>query len=261
MKEKDFKSTIRVSCQNFLLSYRSIKNFSAILTFHELSFHHIYGNITSRTILNIKESLVKLVWIVFFSLSLQVARAEFLPQSFSAKFEQEYISILKGNVKKGQGSIDYKYPSNIRFETSTPSQIIFVSNGIKSWYYRAPFIEGEDGEVSESPARDGSSVYIKFFDSLKNGLSANLLYDVKSAGDGMHVITFKAKTAKEFGIKEAILTFNSAKDKDFSELKKIDLLFPDGKKSTLRFMDLKVNPSFDAQKFNFVAPPKTKKTN
>ncbi|MBC7537212.1 MAG: outer membrane lipoprotein carrier protein LolA [Bacteriovorax sp.] len=204
---------------------------------------------------------MKLVWIVFFSLSLQVAKAEFLPQSFSAKFEQEYISILKGNVKKGQGAIDYKYPSNIRFETSTPSQIIFVSNGVKSWYYRAPFIEGEDGEVSESPAKDGSSVYIKFFDSLKNGLSANSLYDVKSAGDGMHVIIFKAKTAKEFGIKEAILTFNSAKDKDFSELKKIDLLFPDGKKSTLRFMDLKVNPNFDAQKFNFVAPPKTKKTN
>jgi outer membrane lipoprotein-sorting protein len=77
----------------------------------------------------------------------------------------------------------------------------------------------------------------------------------------MHFITFKAKTAKDFGVKEAVLTFNSAKDKDFSELKKIDLLFSDGKKSTLRFMDLKVNPLFDAQRFNFVIPPKTKKTN
>lgn len=204
---------------------------------------------------------MKLVLFVFLSLSLQVARAEFLPQSFTAKFEQEYISILKGNIKKGQGSIDYKYPSNIRFETSTPSQIIFVSNGVKSWYYRAPFIEGEEGEVTESKAQEGSSVYIKFFDSLKNGLSANSQYDVKNAGDGMHVIAFKAKTAKEFGIKEAILTFNSVKDKEFSELKKIDLLFLDGKKTTLKFMDLKVNPNFDAQKFNFVAPPKTKKTN
>lgn len=211
--------------------------------------------------MNIKEFSVKLVWIAFFSLSLQLAKAEFLPQSFSAKFEQEYISILKGTTKKGQGSIDYKYPSNIRFETSTGSQIVFVSNGVKSWYYRAPFIEGEDGEVTESNAKEGSSVYIKFFDSLKNGLSANSLYGVKNAGNGVHVITFKAKTAKEFGIKEAILTFNSAKDKNFSELKKIDLLFPDGKKSSLRFIDLKVNPQFDTQKFNFVIPPKTKKTN
>ena len=192
---------------------------------------------------------------------LTAVHAEFLPQSFSAKFEQEYVSILKGNTKKGEGSIEYKYPGNIRFETSTPSQVIFVSNGIKAWYYRAPFIEGEEGEVTETSAKDSNSVYIKFFDSLKNGLSSNSLYDVKNAGDGMHVMTFMAKSAKEFGIKEAVLTFNSAKDKDFSELKKIDLLFPDGKKSSLKFVNLKVNPGFDAARFNFVAPPKTKKTN
>ncbi len=204
---------------------------------------------------------MKIAWLVFLSFGMQVARAEFLPQSFSAKFEQEYVSILKGNTKKGQGTIDYKYPSNIRFETQVPNQITFVSNGVKSWYYRAPFIEGEDGEVTETNAKEGSSVYIKFFDSLKNGLAANSLYDVKNAGDGMHVIIFKPKPAKEFGIKEAILTFKSNKDKEFSALTKIDLLFPDGKKSTLRFVDLKVNPNYDAQKFNFSAPPKTKKTN
>ena len=189
------------------------------------------------------------------------AHAEFLPQSFSAKFEQEYVSLLKGKTKKGEGSIDYRYPSNIRFETSTPSQVIFVSNGVKAWYYRAPFIEGEEGEITETSAKEGSSVYIKFFDLLKNGLTSNALYDVKNAGDGMHVMTFKAKAAKEFGIKEAILTFNSAKDKEFSELKKIDLLFPDGKKSSLTFSNLKINPVMEASKFNFQAPPKTKKTN
>jgi outer membrane lipoprotein-sorting protein len=186
-----------------------------------------------------------------------------MPQSFSAKFEQEYISILKGNTKKGTGLIAYKYPSNIRFETSTPSLVVFVSNGVKSWYYRAPFIEGEEGEVTESKAREGSSVYIKFFDSLKNGLATNSLYDVKNAGDGMHVLTFKDKAVKEFGIREAVLTFNTSKNdvKEFSALTKIDLLFPDGKKSTLRFSDLKINLSNDAERFNFVIPPKTKKTN
>jgi outer membrane lipoprotein carrier protein len=206
---------------------------------------------------------VKLIWIAFYFFNLSAAKAEFLPQSFSAKFEQEYISILKGNTKKGQGAIEYKYPSNIRFETSTPSQVIFVSNGIKSWYYRAPFIEGEDGEVTVSNAREGSSIYIKFFDSLKNGLSANSLYDVKNAGDGMHVVIFKEKSAKEFGIKEAILTFNTTKDsvKDFSALKKIELLFPDGKRSSLKLIDLKVNLINDLQHFNFVIPPKTKITN
>ena len=77
----------------------------------------------------------------------------------------------------------------------------------------------------------------------------------------MHVVTFKPKIAKEFGIKEAILSFNSDKDKNFSELKKIELLFPDGKKSSLNFVDLKTNLNLDSSRFNFVAPPKTKKTN
>ena len=199
-----------------------------------------------------------LVITILFSLNL---KAEFLPTSFSAKFEQEYISILKGNMKKGQGLIEYKYPGNIRFETTTPSQVIFVSNGMKAWYYRAPFIEGEEGEVSETSAKESNSVYIKFFDSLKNGLSSNSQYDVKNAGDGMHVVTFKPKIAKEFGIKEAVLSFNSDKDKNFSDLKKIELLFPDGKKSSLKFVDLKTNLNLDSSRFNFVAPPKTKKTN
>lgn len=208
---------------------------------------------------------MKFASVLLFSLitssMVSTANAEFLPQSFSAKFEQEYVSILKGTTKKGEGSVDYKYPGNIRFETSTPSQVIYVSNGTKAWYYRAPFIEGEEGEVTETSAKEGNSVYIKFFDSLKNGLTSNSMYDVKNAGDGMHVVIFKPKVAKDFGIKEAVLTFNSAKDKEFSELKKIDLLFPDGKKSTLRFVNLKVNPGLDASRFNFVAPPKTKRTN
>lgn len=203
---------------------------------------------------------MKLKLLIFVCFIHQVACAEFLPQSFSTRFEQEYKSILKGNMKKGEGSIDYKYPSNIRFETTTPSPVVFVSNGIKSWYYRAPFIAGEEGEVSVSNANEANSVYIKFFDSLKNGLVSNAFYDVKNAGDGIHVIIFKAKTAKEFGLKEATLIFNSAKDKDFSNLSKIEILFPDGKKSTLKFLELKINPALDSQKFNFVIPPKTRKT-
>jgi outer membrane lipoprotein-sorting protein len=188
-------------------------------------------------------------------------RAEFLPKGFSAKFEQEYVSLLKGKTKKGSGSIDYLYPSNIRFETSTPSQVIFVSNGKTNWYYRAPFIEGEAGEVTESAAKDGGSVYIKFFDSLKNGLTSNKLYDVGAEKDLSQSLSFKEKAAKDFGLKEAVLFFKSTKLRDFSSITKIDLIFIDGKKSTLSFNELKINPNFDATKFQFIAPAGTRKSN
>ena len=187
------------------------------------------------------------------------AFAEFLPQSFSSKFEQEYISTLKGKTKKGQGTIEYKYPGHIRFETSTPSTVVFVSNGVRAWYYRAPFIEGEQGEVTESSAKEGSTIYIKFFDSLKNGLVSNEYYDVKKGEPA--TITFKPKTAKELGIKESTLFFKNKGSQKFEELEAINLVFSDGKNSKLKFVDLKVNPSMAADRFNFTPPANTKKTN
>lgn len=196
---------------------------------------------------------------VIANLSSAIAYADFLPQTFSSKFEQEYVSSLKGKVKKGQGVIEYKYPSQIRFETNTPSTVIFVSNGVKAWYYRAPFIEGEQGEVTESSAKEGSTIYIKFFDSLKNGLVSNDYYDVKK-GDAATLI-FKPKAVKELGIKESVLNFKNKGSQKFEELEAIDLVFSDGKKSKLKFVELKVNPSLGADRFNFTPPANTKKSN
>ena len=131
--------------------------------------------------------------------------AEFLPKTFSAKFEQEYESTLKGKIKKGYGNIDYKFPGHIRFESSTPSTVIFTSNDEKSWYYRAPFIEGEQGEVTETSAKNGSMSYIKFFDSLKNGLVSNKYYAVESGE--LVKLKFNEASAKILGLKESNLSF------------------------------------------------------
>ncbi len=189
-------------------------------------------------------------------ISLQ-ASASFLPSSFTAKFEQEYVSTLKGKVKKGTGSIEYQYPGQIRFETTTPSTVIFVSNGSRSWYYRAPFIEGEQGEVTESNAKDGSSVYIKFFDSLKNGLTSNSYYDVKASEAPL--LTFMQSAQEELGIKSSRLYFK-AKTQNFQEIDTIELIFKDGKSSKLKLIDLKTNVGGGSSRFNFIAPPNTKTT-
>jgi len=181
------------------------------------------------------------------------AYAEFLPQTFSSRFEQEYVSTLKGKVKKGQGTIDYKYPGQIRFETNTPSTVIFTSNGNRSWYYRAPFIEGEQGELTEMSAKDGATVFIKFFDALKMGLASNEVYDFKD-----NVITFKGKAKTELGVNKAKLSFKNNSQK-FDDLDVIELTFSDGKDSKIKFFDLKSNVSFTAEKFNFTSPPNTKK--
>jgi outer membrane lipoprotein-sorting protein len=185
--------------------------------------------------------------------------SEFLPKTFSAKFEQEYESTLKGKVKKGNGNIDYKFPGHIRFESSTPSTVIFTSNDEKSWYYRAPFIEGEQGEVTETSAKNGNMSYIKFFDSLKNGLVSNKYYSVESGE--LVKLKFNEATAKILGLKESKLSFKLKGSQKFSDLDYIELIFPDGKKSKLKFIELKTNVVFPNDKFNFIYPPNTKKTN
>ncbi|MBC7712353.1 MAG: outer membrane lipoprotein carrier protein LolA [Rhizobacter sp.] len=184
--------------------------------------------------------------------------ADFLPSAFSSKFEQEYISTLKGKTKKGSGSIEYKYPGQIRFETNTPSTVVFVSNGVKAWYYRAPFIDGEQGEVTESSAKEGSTIYIKFFDSLKHGLTSNDYYEVKQGEPA--TLVFKPNASKELGIKESKLHFKN-KSQKFDDIEMIELTFAGGKTSKLKFVDLKVNPDLGAGRFNFVPPANTKKTN
>ncbi len=198
---------------------------------------------------------MKAILVIFTFCQLNSAFAEFLPSSFSSRFEQEYVSALKGKVKKGQGTIDYKYPGQIRFETNTPSAVIFVSNGVKAWYYRAPFIDGEQGEVTETSAREGASVYIKFFDALKKGLSSNEYYDVKN-----NDLTFKNKTKTELGINKAKLNFKTSVQ-SFENLESIELTFSDKKISKIKFIDLKTNANLPAERFNFAAPPNTKKVN
>ncbi len=204
-----------------------------------------------------KNTILTLTTLVSLCFSSFALCTEFMPKSFSAEFEQEYISTLKGKVKKGNGSLDYQYPGNIRFKTTLPSEILFISNGAKSWYYRAPFIEGEEGEVTETSTKDGSGIFTKFFDSLKNGLENNSLYSVAKK-DKEIKINFLGDSSKDTGISEAILKFHQAQI-NFSNLQTIELVFPDKKRSTIKLKNIKINPSFDLKIFQFTAPPRTKK--
>lgn len=208
----------------------------------------------------LKGELVKnwLFIILAFNLNSMVY-AEFLPQSFEAQFEQEYISTLKSKVKKGKGLIKYKYPGQIRFETDTPSTVIYVTNGKKSWYYRAPFVPDEQGEVTISSAKSGSTPYTKFFDVLKNGLKSNDFYDYKDGEKSR--LTFKPAYEKEFGIKKAEISFATKTSKLFKDITDIELTFSDDKTSKIKFKELKIDSVNAADSFEFEPPANTKVTN
>lgn len=187
------------------------------------------------------------------------AASDFLPQSFSAQFEQEYVSTLKSRVKKGNGKVDYQFPGKIRFETNTPSTVIYVSNAIKAWYYRAPFVPEEQGEVTITSAANGATPFTKFFDVLKNGLKSNSQYIVERK-ENVSTLKFLKDASAEYGISEASIVFKD-KGEAFKDIDYIELTFNDKKTSKLKFKDLKINNVNAAETFEFVIPANTKTVN
>lgn len=193
--------------------------------------------------------------LIFLLISTTYAQAkDFLPGTFKVDFAQEYKTSLKGKVKKSSGHIQYKYPSQIRFEVTQPDKVVFVSNKKKSWYYQAPFIEGEPGELNVRET--GKTGLSRFFDVLKKGLKTNKFYEVKNNSEKSE-ITFVEKFAKELDIKGAMITFNDKK-RDFENIKNMELTYVDGHKIKLHFTGMKTGLSMKAENFVFKAPKNTR---
>lgn len=183
--------------------------------------------------------------------------AGFLPNSFRANFEQRFISTITGKEKISSGSIDYAFPSQIRFEIVLPEKTTFVSNGKKSWYYTAPFDPKEKGEVIIQSSN--KLLITKFFDYLKNGLESNDIYAV-AKDKNEYVLTFNAKAQKELSIEKARLEVNDKLTtmNKLSDLKQITLLYKDNKKVKLTFSNLLENVKFELNYFDYKIPENTK---
>ena len=182
---------------------------------------------------------------------------KFLPKSFTASFEQVYLSTLTKKEKRSWGELSYKYPSNIRFEVERPKKVLFISNKKKSWVYRPPFIEGEKGEATE---KDTNNTGLSgLLDSLQMGLADNHLYKVKK--DKLKaLLTFNTKSEKRFGVKESELIFKSKKH-IFLNLSQLKVTYPNGKKVTFKLSKISEGKRFNTDYFNFIPPKNTNISN
>ncbi|MGE3611484.1 MAG: outer membrane lipoprotein carrier protein LolA [Bacteriovoracaceae bacterium] len=183
----------------------------------------------------------------------------FVPASFSANFEESFKSLATGKEKKSFGKIDYKYPGHIRFETTSPNPSLFVSNPQTSWYYQPPFVSGEEGQVTIQ--KSSKLPLTKFLDSVKNGIEGSKLFTHKYVGKDL-ILTFVKTIQKEMTLKE--VTLHADKEaklvQKMNEFEQITLIYTDGRKVNLKFIDLKEDVSFSSSHFVFSVPPKTKVT-
>lgn len=183
--------------------------------------------------------------------------SSFLPESFKAEFNQVHKSSISGKEKKSKGSLDYKYPGHIRFETTHPDNIVFVSNPDKTWYYTAPFMEGEPGELTVSKSNKNSLV--AFFDLLKRGLTSNKMYKVFKNEKG-HLLKFSDKNKKDLGLISAQLMFKG-KGADFKNLNEVILEKTDKTQVRLLLDKVQSGWSFKNSHFIFKAPKNTRTSN
>jgi outer membrane lipoprotein-sorting protein len=181
----------------------------------------------------------------------------FVPGSFSANFEESIVSLATGKEKKSYGKIDYKFPGHVRFEITSPNASLFVSNPQMSWYYVPPFVEGEQGQVTVQ--RSSKLPLTKFLDSIKNGIEGSKLFTSKYTGHDL-VLTFAKGIQKDLTLK--VVTFHATKEaklvQKLSEFEKITLIYVDGRKVNLKFLELKEDPSLPVKHFEFTPPAKTK---
>ncbi len=197
-----------------------------------------------------------LIFIISFFISAS-AKSNFLPETFSAKFEQVYISSLTKKEKKSFGVLDYKFPGNIRFEVEKPNNIIFVSNNKTNWIYRPPFIEGEPGELTIKKSEEiGLSGLL---DTLNQGLDDNPQFKIDKKENRVKMI-FNPKTSEKIGLKEGLLIFKMGKPVGFDAVDEIEITYPDQKKVSFKLSQINGKVTFPVDHFNFTAPKNTNTT-
>lgn len=187
-----------------------------------------------------------------------VVRSEFLPGSFRAKFTQQFKRSLHGKTKENNGVLDYRSPGNFRFELKGKTNMVVVSNPLKTWHYKPPFIKGERGELKVSATK--KNTFVSFFEMISSGLKSNKDYTVEDVEGGVKLV-FAKDRVQEIGIKEGILYFKEKKKKLFENLDSFSLTYKNGKSAKFIFSKIEINKVFTTKHFEFHAPPGTRKSN
>jgi outer membrane lipoprotein-sorting protein len=181
----------------------------------------------------------------------------FVPNSFSANYEESITSLVTGKEKKSFGKIDYKFPGNLRFEVTSPVPTLFVVNPKKSWLYQPSRVKGEKDQVTVQ--RSTNLPLIRFLDSVKNGIENSKLFTTKYNKNDL-TLTFVKTIQKEMGFIEVVLHADKeAKEiKELNGFQKITLKQINGSKINIKLIDMKENVNFSPGNFEFSPSANTK---
>ena len=175
-----------------------------------------------------------------------VCATEFIPKSFRVTYRQIIVKKISGKTRQVRGVLDYRYPGKVRFEQSRPEKIIWVSNQRKAWFYQAPFVAGESGQLKITSAQENPLA--KFFDLLSSKRNYRV---VEKSGSSKEFIFSKKEP-----VSKAVLEFKGAKH--FANLKSIQVVQSNGRKVKLLVDKIALNTKYPAKYFSFHPPKNTR---
>ncbi|MBU6375441.1 MAG: outer membrane lipoprotein chaperone LolA [Bdellovibrionales bacterium] len=171
--------------------------------------------------------------------------------TLAAQFDQEDASAAFAEKKSSKGSLAWKTPNLIRWETRTPDQSLLVSNGKTVWMYTPPFDESENGQVIIRPA---SQVKSRILDALLAGrFSAALKQGLRIESLG----------ARSFALQPAPGTVGDLKIArvEIAEkeplIEKVGLEYQNGNQSSIRLSKIEMGKALASSLFEFKIPPRT----
>lgn len=200
--------------------------------------------------------IVRFVLLVSFLLWIIPMRAEssFMPSTFQVDFEQIQKSSISKKDRVSQGHMKFHQPNKLYFKITSPDEVIFTTDGKLTYYYTAPFIEGEAGELTIQDT--GKNSLTKFFSALNLGLESNKAYQVSSLNNNQVRLVFEKELKTELSMESAVLEFNSS-ERQFDKIKKITLKQTDGVELSLIFKKIEMNSKVDPAIFEFIPPANT----
>jgi outer membrane lipoprotein carrier protein len=171
--------------------------------------------------------------------------------SISAEFTQEDLSATFGEKRISQGTLAWKSPDSLRWETKAPEANLLVSNGKTVWVYTPPFDESENGQVI---IRKASKVKSRLLDALLAGRFSRAL---------QQGLTIQALPKRSFALlpgkgvtgtlKQAVVTIGD----DQPVIAKVAIEYKDGNKSTIQLSSIKMGEKLAKSLFEFKIPPRT----
>ena len=174
--------------------------------------------------------------------------------TLTATFVETTKSAALKTTKTSSGTLSFKRPGKVRWETLQPDKNLLVGDGKQFWYYTPPFDEGDSGQYS---VRDAAKVQSKFAQLLLSASfssnEATRSMKVKAAGPNTFTLIPRKGTAGT--VKEAVLTIDPTQ----KLITEIQLTHRDGNQTHIVLSGIELGKPLEDATFQFTPPPNTEK--